>query len=113
MIANLVTVTLGQGGAIDIYNAYGTVNVLADVEGYFEPAPSSTVTGEFHPISPVRVCDTRSMSPTPVCKAHGILGPGAAMLVNVTGIGIGSDSVPADGTRRASSSTSPASPAAP
>ena len=98
VIANLVTVTLGQGGAIDIYNAYGTVNVLADVEGYFAPAPSSTVTGEFHPISPVRVCDTRTTSPTPVCKAHGILGPGAAMLVNVTGIGIGSDSVPADGS---------------
>jgi hypothetical protein len=98
VIANLVTVTLGQGGAIDIYNAYGTVNVLADVEGYFEPAPSSTVTGEFHPISPVRVCDTRTTSPTPACKAHGVLGPGAAMLVNVTGIGIGSDSVPADGS---------------
>jgi IPT/TIG domain len=98
VIANLVTVTLGQGGAIDIYNAAGTVNVLADVEGYFEPAPPSTVTGEFHPIAPVRVCDTRSTSPTPACKAHGILGPGAAMLVNVTGIGIGSDSVPADGS---------------
>jgi hypothetical protein len=98
VIANLVTVTLGQGGAIDIYNAAGAVNVLADVEGYFEPAPPSTVTGEFHPIAPVRVCDTRSTSPTPACKAHGILGPGAAMLVNVTGIGIGSDSVPADGS---------------
>ena len=98
VIANLVTVTLGQGGAIDIYNAAGTVNVLADVEGYFEPAPSSTVTGEFHPIAPVRVCDTRMRSPTPACTAHGILGPGAAMLVNVTGIGIGSDSVPADGS---------------
>ncbi len=98
VIANLVTVTLGQGGAIDIYNAAGTVNVLADVEGYFEPAPSSTVTGEFHPIAPIRVCDTRSTSPTPACKAHGILGPGAAMLVNVTGIGIGSDSVPGDGS---------------
>ena len=33
VIANLVTVTLGQGGAVDIYNALGTVNVLADVEG--------------------------------------------------------------------------------
>ncbi len=101
VIANLVTVTLGQGGAIDIYNAAGTVNVLADVEGYFEPQPSSTVTGEFHPIAPVRVCDTRSQSPTPACRAHGILGPGAAMLVNVTGIGIGSDMVPADGTASA------------
>ena len=38
----------------------------------------ATVTGEFHPISPVRVCDTRSTSPTPACKAHGILGPGGS-----------------------------------
>jgi len=31
--ANLVTATLGQSGAVSIYNALGTVNVLADVEG--------------------------------------------------------------------------------
>ncbi len=101
VIANLATVTLGQGGAIDIYNAAGTVNVLADVQGYFEPPASTTVVGEFHPIAPVRVCDTRSQSPTPACRAHGIVGPGAAMLVNVTGIGIGSDMVPGDGTASA------------
>jgi hypothetical protein len=101
VIANLVTVTLGQGGAVDIYNAVGTVNVIADVEGYFEPHPSSDVVGEFHAISPVRVCDTRSTSGTPACKAHGALGPGGAMLVNVTGVGIGSDSVPGDGSAAA------------
>ena len=101
VIANLVTVTLGQGGAVDIYNAAGTVNVIADVEGYFEPHPSSDALGEFHPISPVRVCDTRSTSGTPACKAHGALGPGGAMLVNVTGVGIGSDSIPADGSAAA------------
>ena len=45
--ANLVTVTLGQNDASDsqrevsIFNALGTVNVVADVEGYFEPEPSS------------------------------------------------------------------------
>ena len=49
VIANLVTVTLGQGGAVDIYNALGTVNVLADVEGWFVPDASTTVSGEFHP----------------------------------------------------------------
>ena len=36
---NLVTVTLGQSGDVNVYNAAGIVNVLADVEGYFEPRP--------------------------------------------------------------------------
>jgi IPT/TIG domain len=94
---NLVTVTLGAGGAVDIYNALGTVNVLADVEGYFAP-PTSTPgpQGEFHPIAPVRVCDTRSTSPTPACKAHGVLVGGTAMVVNVTG-----SAIPSDGTAEA------------
>ena len=99
VIPNLVTVTMGQGGAVSIYNALGTVNVLADVEGYFAPEPASTVTGEFHPITPVRVCDTRSQSPTPFCKAHGAVGSGATMIVNVTGTG--ADAIPGDGTAAA------------
>jgi len=99
VIPNLVTVTMGQGGAVSIYNAQGTVNVIADVEGYFAPEPANDVTGEFHPIAPVRVCDTRSQSPTPFCKAHGALGPGATMVLNVTGTG--ADAIPGDGTAAA------------
>jgi hypothetical protein len=99
VIPNLVTVTMGQGGAVSIYNAAGTVNVLADVEGYFAPEPESTVAGEFHPIAPVRVCDTRSKSPTPFCTAHGALGSGATMIVNVTGTG--ADAIPGDNTAAA------------
>jgi hypothetical protein len=94
---NLVTVTIGAGGAVNIYNALGTVNVLADVEGYFAP-PTSTPAqqGEFHPIAPVRVCDTRSTSPTPACRAHGVLVGGTTMVVNVTG-----GTIPNDGTAEA------------
>ena len=88
-----------QGGAVNIYNAYGTVNVLADVEGYFEPDAATVVAGEFHPIAPTRVCDTRSTSSTPFCKAHGALGPGATMVVNVTGIG--ANPIPANGSAAA------------
>ncbi len=99
VIANLVTVTLGQGGAVDIYNALGTVNVLADVEGYFAPQSSSVHAGEFHPILPVRVCDTRSTSLTPACKQHGAIGAGGALLVNVTGTGSGA--IPGDGSAAA------------
>jgi IPT/TIG domain len=93
VIPNLVTVTLGPGGKVNIYNAVGTVNVLADVEGYFTPQPATDFNGLFHPIAPVRVCDTRSGSPTPTCRAHGALGAGAVMAVNLSGGGI-----PGDGT---------------
>jgi len=99
VIPNLVTVTMGQGGAVNIYNAAGTVNVIADVEGYFAPQASSDPTGEFHPIAPVRVCDTRPKSPTPACSAHGALGGGGAMVVNVTGTGAAA--VPNDGSAAA------------
>ena len=95
-IANLVTVTLGPHsgqGWIDIYNALGSVNVDVDVEGYFAaPATVGAVQGLFHPIAPVRVCDTRAHSPTPFCTAHGALGQGDSMMINfaVTG-GLPSD----------------------
>ena len=95
VIANLVTVTLtGYNGEewVDIYNALGTVNVLVDVEGYFTPEAASDVQGLFHPISPVRVCDTRPHSPTPFCTAQGALSQGDSMLINfaITG-GLPSD----------------------
>jgi hypothetical protein len=94
---NLVTAVIGQGGSVNIYNAVGTVNVLADVEGYFEPQPSSDVTGEFHPISPVRVCDTRMAQY--VCAAAGELATNVPRLVNVTGVG--ANAIPASGAAAA------------
>ncbi len=102
---NLVTAVLGQANASDpnrevnIYNAAGTVNVLADVEGYFEPEASSDATGEFHPIAPVRVCDTRSTSAPSTCRTHGVLAGAAPMVVNVTGSG--SDAIPGTGAAAA------------
>ncbi|MFC0082643.1 hypothetical protein ACFFRE_10915, partial [Aciditerrimonas ferrireducens] len=62
IVANQATVAL-QGGAIDVY--YGgapsgsTVNIAVDVEGYYA-APSSTSGDPYTPITPTRVCDTRS-----------------------------------------------------
>jgi hypothetical protein len=38
---NKVDVKLSTGGAIDLYNAAGTVNVLSDAVGYYEPEDSS------------------------------------------------------------------------
>ena len=38
---NLVTVTLSAGGAMSVYNAAGTVDVLGDIAGYYQPAGAS------------------------------------------------------------------------
>ena len=92
VIPNLVTVTLGTGGAVNIYNAVGTVNVLADVEGYFEPHLSSDATGEFHPIAPLRMCDTRT-----ACRGNVALRAERPIVVNVTGPG----GIPSDGSAEA------------
>jgi hypothetical protein len=92
VIANLVTVTLGSNagqGWMDIYNALGSVNVLVDVEGYFTTHPATAFDGLFHPILPVRVCDTRTS-----CEAHSAVGPGQSIVVTVPTAG----GVPADGT---------------
>jgi hypothetical protein len=89
VISNLVTVTLGTGGAVNIYNALGSVNVLADVEGYFTPQLPSVFQGLFHPITPVRVCDTRKS-----CEGNVAVGPGQSIVVTVATTG----GIPADGT---------------
>jgi IPT/TIG domain len=101
VIANLVTVTLGNNGGpqewVDIYNALGSVNVLVDVEGYFTPDVATDPQGLFHPIAPIRVCDTRHPSPTPNCSAHGALGGGESMEINFTTAG----GLPSDGSAEA------------
>ncbi|HEY6470828.1 MAG TPA: hypothetical protein VI434_13795 [Candidatus Dormibacteraeota bacterium] len=90
VLANLATSGLSSGGAIDIYNNVGTVNVLGDVEGYFMPQAATVTSGEYHPIPPIRVCDTRPGEPTNACnglndgKSHAI-GPNTAVKVTVAG----------------------------
>jgi hypothetical protein len=112
---NLVTVTLGQTSAaspnwdVNIYNPVGTLNVVADVEGYFAPAASTDPVGEFHSISPLRVCDTRAGQPANVCnQGTGVghrLGPNSVVKVNVSdvpsGVAGSPASIPSDGTAQA------------
>jgi IPT/TIG domain len=97
VIANLVTVSLSPGERVNIFNDLGSVNVLADVEGYFEPPASSTVLGLFHPIAPIRVCDTRALAAANACRTHGIVVGGTPMVVNVTAGG----AMPSDGSAEA------------
>ena len=68
---------LGQNGTsdsdheINIFNAVGSVDVVADLEGYFAPQSAASPIGEFHPIAPLRVCDTRAHLAANPCNGNG------------------------------------------
>jgi len=62
--ANLVTVKVGTGGKVRVYNAAGNTHVLADVVGYYHAA-SSTVAGGYggySAIEPTRILDSRGLT---------------------------------------------------
>ena len=111
--ANLVTVALGQTSPTDanreinIFNAVGTVSVVADVQGYFGPQSAASPIGEFHPIAPLRVCDTRAHVAANPCNGNGgngvdsSLGPGGVRQVNVAAVTAAGGSIPTDGTAAA------------
>ena len=62
--ANLVTVRLGAGGKVRIFNASGSTHVVADVTGYYHGSSSTATDGDsyggFRSIEPLRLLDTRS-----------------------------------------------------
>jgi hypothetical protein len=89
-IANLVTAKVGVGGQVDIYNFAGDTQVVFDVVGWF-PSEATAATslsaqatgGEFVPLSPSRILDTRSAIGAPV----GPLGPNTSLDLQVAGRG--------------------------
>lgn len=62
--ANAVTVPVGTGGKIDIFNAGGSVDVIADTLGYYT-ASGTTGGGLYHRFEPDRLIDTRDYSKVP------------------------------------------------
>ncbi len=56
-IANLVTVPVGADGDVDFYNHTGSVNLVADLEGYYTTSGTGS---SYVPLSPSRVLDTRN-----------------------------------------------------
>ncbi len=65
VVGNRVTVGVGTGGRIEIYNHTGTVNVDVDVDGYY--TGNGGTGSAFVPITPVRITDTRvSNNGTPI-----------------------------------------------
>ena len=62
--ANLAIVQLSSTGAISLFNAVGSADVIVDVEGYFA-APTGASAGGFHSIPPLRICDSRGGTGNP------------------------------------------------
>ncbi|HET7487539.1 MAG TPA: SBBP repeat-containing protein [Acidimicrobiales bacterium] len=58
-VPNLVTVKLSAAaGQLKITNAFGSVEVIADVAGYYSPA-TSVAASRYNPVAPARILDTR------------------------------------------------------
>jgi PKD repeat protein len=89
-IANSVIVPVPPDGRIQFLNLAGTVNVVADVQGYYVDG----VGGGFVPVAPTRLLDTRSggggalganaVRPLQVAGATGVPGDASAGVLNVT-----------------------------
>jgi Fibronectin type III domain len=78
-VPNRVIVPLSASGSISFYNAYGSVDVIADVSGWLTDASNASATGSrFAPVSPARILDTRSAQK---------LGPNQSMSVAIAGNG--------------------------
>jgi YVTN family beta-propeller protein len=56
-IPNLVVVPVGADGKVDFYNFAGSMNVVADLAGYYT---TSGAGASFVPVGPVRLLDTRN-----------------------------------------------------
>ena len=82
--SNLATVKLGTGSSLSFFNAAGSINVIADVVGYYDTSSGDL----FHPLpGPRRFLDSRSG-----VGAAGTWGPGQTRTV-----GIGADHGVPDG----------------
>ena len=78
---NLVTVKVGKDGYVDLYNAHGYVDLIADLEGYYTTTSSTTDErmSTLAAMTPTRVLDTRSGVGAPKAK----VGPGSVTTVTL------------------------------
>jgi hypothetical protein len=78
-VPNLVVAKVGANGKVRIGNLAGTVNVVADVAGFFDDGDIGG--GAYHPTEPVRLLDTRIGTG----GTTGPLGPGEVAHLQVGG----------------------------
>jgi hypothetical protein len=88
-VANLVEVPVSPSGQVAIYNGSdGNTNVVVDVEGYVTSSSGHL----YNPISPLRICDTRSGNPSNLggkeaqCSGK-TLTPNTPLQIQVGGLG--------------------------
>ena len=77
ILANLVTVPLGNQGGVTIFNGTGSTDVIVDLEGYYTASPQST--GLYNPVDPFRVLGNPASGVT--------VAAGASTPVIVAGVG--------------------------
>ena len=88
--ANLVTVPIGNNGRVRLRNSKGSVDLLADLAGFYAPTAASS----FTPLQPTRLLDTRKALGTPTTTpvpAGGLLdlqvsGPGGRVPDGATAV---------------------------
>jgi uncharacterized protein YvpB len=90
-VPNLVTVPVGSGGKITLYNGFGSADLVIDVEGWYGPSSTATRDGLYNALSPARLLDTRFGTGTGGRSAP--LGQGQSLTLQATGRG----GVPASG----------------
>lgn len=56
IIPNSVIVGIGSAGKVNLFNANGTIDLVADIVGYYSPDNTAK---QFFPITPIRALDTR------------------------------------------------------
>ncbi|HUY55382.1 MAG TPA: CHAP domain-containing protein [Candidatus Nanopelagicaceae bacterium] len=83
--ANLVVVPVGLNGQVSLYDAAGSTDVVVDLEGYFSPPVAGSTAGEYSPLTPARITDTRQGSRE--ANAGRTLGPEGTLNIQVTGVG--------------------------
>ena len=85
IISNLVLVPLGPGNTVTFFNKNGTVNVYADMVGYFKPGSGGGFTG----LTPTRVMNTAVSIGAPRAR----LGAGRTLTLRVPGLPAGTTAV--------------------
>ncbi|MDQ3895654.1 MAG: N-acetylmuramoyl-L-alanine amidase [Actinomycetota bacterium] len=79
-VPNLVIASVGADGSVSIYNNRGTVDVVADVQGWYSNVAGSG--SSYVPVNPARVLDTRAGPGTAAP-----VGPGGVVQLHVAGTG--------------------------
>ena len=87
-VPNLVIARVGTGGKVSLRNNVGTVNVIADAQGWY--SDEGTAGSRYVPVNPQRILDTREA----IGAADAQIGPTGSIEVSVTGVA----GVPADAT---------------